>query len=124
MTSEKQVQDAIFDYLLYRGYLVIRINSGAMTKEEDSGAKRFIRFVSWQVLGEEKRDDGVSDLLALSPDGRLLAVEVKRPGRRDGKNKDGASDSQNLFLTAVRERGGVGIVADSLEAVQHAVDNR
>lgn len=107
--SEHDLQNAIFDLLVYNGWLVVRINSGAAVGA-NNGIKRFIRFVTWQVLGMGKQSAGVSDLLAFR-DGVLLAIEVKRPGKK-------ASDAQREFLQAVRDRDGMTLVADSVESVE------
>lgn len=111
--TEKHIQQAICQYLVYAGFLVLRVNSGA-AKGEYKGVKRFLRFVWWQVLGMERSSRGVADVLALK-DGRLWAIEVKRPGKS-------ASKDQVKFVTAVLERGGVGLVAHSVEEVQEAVE--
>ena len=113
--TEKQLQDTICQYLLYSGFLVLRINSGAATGEY-KGVKRFIRFVWWQALGVMRKSAGVSDILALR-DGHLYAIEVKKPGKVGN-----VSDEQEEFLSAVRNRGGTAIVADSLETVQGVVE--
>lgn len=54
---------------------------------------------------------GASDLVCVvPPHGRLLAIEVKRPGRRAG-----TSDAQDAWLAVVRKFGGVSGVATSEE---------
>lgn len=115
--KEKHVQDAICEYLIYQGFLVLRINSGA-AQGEYKGVKRLIRFVWWWALGIAKKSAGVSDVLALR-DGRLFAIEVKRPGKANN-----TSEAQDEFLAAVNRHGGVGIVADSVDVVQAAVEGR
>ncbi|MBC7787415.1 MAG: VRR-NUC domain-containing protein [Methylophilaceae bacterium] len=59
---------------------------------------RFIKF-GWT---------GCSDILGQLKDGRLLAVEVKKP--KGGK----LTDEQVFFLELVRKHGGVSFVATSL----------
>lgn len=54
---------------------------------------------------------GVSDILGILPDGRFLAIEVKRPG---GK----ASAKQLEFIEQITSRGGVAFVADSTDVVR------
>ncbi len=75
---------------------VERQNTGAATV-----GGRFIKF-GWR---------GCSDLLGQLKDGRLLAVECKRP--KGGK----LSSDQMHFLEMVRNHGGVAFVATSLHDV-------
>jgi hypothetical protein len=53
---------------------------------------------------------GCSDVLGQLKDGRLMAIECKRPG---GK----LTDEQAAFLTTVNAHGGLGIVADSVDTL-------
>ena len=77
----------------------------AWCERQNTGAAkvggRFIKF-GWT---------GCSDILGQLKDGRLLAVEVKRP--KGGK----LTDDQILFLELVRQHGGVSIVARNLHDV-------
>jgi hypothetical protein len=101
--TEAQTQKLILQWLRLHGAFVVRINGGAMKTEG-----RFVRFTDTK---------GCPDILACWPtDGRgvLLAVEVKRRG---GK----ASPDQLACLDAIRRAGGLGIIADSLEAVERAL---
>lgn len=113
--SEKAVQNSIFTYLVMRGALVLRINSGAVSAGEDN-RRRFIRFVVWQLLGGFLQSVGVSDILACYK-GRFMAIEVKAPGRVNN-----VSQAQDAFLAAVEQAGGVTLVADNLEQVQEVMD--
>jgi hypothetical protein len=111
--TEADVQRQIFDALVWDGWLVLRVNSGAMRgsykrKKDEATTERFIRFITWQMLGFTKASEGVSDLLAFK-DGVMLGVECKAPGK-----KSNTSGAQQEFLEAVRRAGGVPIVADSL----------
>jgi hypothetical protein len=54
---------------------------------------------------------GVSDILGVLPDGRLLAIEVKS---KTGK----PSDEQISFITRINHHGGLAFVARSLSEVQ------
>jgi len=99
---EADIQKQIFDYLVCSDFLVLRINSGR---------KGYIRFVFWQALGLDTLSEGVSDLLALSPQGRLYAIELKKPG---GK----ATKDQSIFLLEAGRRGAIPVVATCLEDIQ------
>ena len=99
---EAAIQSVILDYLVDEGYLVLRVNSGQ---------KGHISFVRWQVLGLPFQDRGVSDILALSPEGRLFAIECKAPG-------GDLRPEQRKFLEEATQRGAIAIVATSLDDVK------
>jgi hypothetical protein len=81
-----------------------RNNAGAATFA-GGGRKRFVRF------GVE----GGSDVLAvLPPEGRLLAVECKRPGGR-------LTEAQKAFLDAVCAAGGLALVVRELRDLERAL---
>jgi hypothetical protein len=110
------VQEAIFDWLVMQKYLAIRINSGAMAFDgKGSQARRFVRFVSWKILGQVLKSAGVSDILACC-NGRFVAIEVKAPGK-----KGNLSQAQDIFLMAVRRCGGLAIVAESIDDVSEVL---
>ncbi len=113
---EALVQKSIFKYLVSQDFLVIRVNSGAITQEY-KGRDRFITFVRWQALGRRQTARGIADIIALSPWGQLFAIECKASG------KIGAtSAAQAAFLDAAEDRGAVAIIADSLSDVVQAVE--
>lgn len=101
--TEKEIQTQIMDYLRLVGVLAVRINSGAVIGSY-KGKKRFVRF---------NDTPGCSDILAcLPPDGRWLALEVKRPGASTIAER---RIRQNLFLDRVRQAGGIGCYVRSLD---------
>ena len=53
---------------------------------------------------------GGADLIGWTKDGRFLAIEVKRPGKK-------ATTEQENFLHAVNKAGGIGAVVTSPEEV-------
>lgn len=53
---------------------------------------------------------GSSDIIGWTKTGRFLAIEVKKPRRIGGKRE---TDEQSNFLHAVRQSGGIGLVARS-----------
>lgn len=71
----------------------------------------------FKVMGANS--NGVSDLIACSPRGKFIAIEVKAPGKLGTVSK-----LQEHFLEAVRVRGGSAILADSVEIVEKALDLR
>ena len=54
---------------------------------------------------------GISDIIGILPDGRFLAIEVKREGNK-------LTEWQKRFLNEINMRKGVGIVAYSVEDVE------
>lgn len=52
---------------------------------------------------------GSSDLIGWTNDGKFLAIEVKRPGKKP-------TAQQKLFIDTVNSYGGIGIVATSVES--------
>ncbi len=54
---------------------------------------------------------GVSDILGVLKDGRILAIEVKSP-------KGKVSPHQQVFLDRINENGGLAFVAHSIEEVE------
>lgn len=54
---------------------------------------------------------GIADVLGIRKrDGRFIAVEVKQPGKKP-------SDDQEIFLDQVRRKGGIAIVATSIDDI-------
>lgn len=109
--SEKDVQQAVIDLLLWSGWGVIRVNCGGM--ENSNG--QYVPFVYWYANGQSA-SDGVSDLLAFK-DGRQVFIEIKAPGKPQRAN-------QIKFMTAVMGVGceywlidDVDQIAPLLEAV-------
>jgi penicillin-binding protein-related factor A (putative recombinase) len=64
---------------------------------------------------------GVSDLLGILPDGRFLAIEVKKPYIKGKQQAGKASEEQLKFLSEINTRGGLGFVATSLQDVMNHI---
>jgi Holliday junction resolvase len=101
--SEAEIQRAIIDTLRWDGWLVIRVNQGAMKRDND-----LIRFAYWSAPGQDETHAGISDVIAFKDNMPDLIVEVKVPGKRP-------TAAQAAFLEACREAGKVGIVATSVD---------
>ena len=98
--SEKQIEEAILDYLQRSGIFCWKNPTGATKHVDKYGRERWMRY------GKK----GSSDIIGLLPGGRFLAIEVK--------SKSGIlSPEQEEFLQQVNEKGGVGIVARSVDEV-------
>lgn len=70
-------------------------------------ACRIFHWKQWQ--GPMSQPKGVSDILGIY-EGKLLAIEIKRPGREP-------SDDQLEFLAKVNAQGGIGFWTDNVETV-------
>lgn len=85
--TEKQVQNAISDYLTARRIVHWRQNSGAFTGEyeDDKGTnkRRFFRFMYWMFPKDD--DFKFLDIGGILPDGRYFTVEVKATGKKPSK---------------------------------------
>lgn len=101
--TEASIQRTIMDYLTVRRIFHWRQNSGAFPGEY-KGKKRFVRFTSIK---------GVSDILGIYK-GRLLAIEVKRPGEKP-------TVDQLAFMESVKAAGGIAFVARDLGDVIHGL---
>ena len=90
---------------------------GTPTEAEITAAVRdYLRLVgAWElkVLGGLGQRPGVPDVLACVQ-GRFVAIEVKRPGRRP-------TPRQAAELEAIRAAGGIALVATSLDEVVEAL---
>lgn len=103
---ESNVQAAIRDYLVMRGAVVIRLNSGAMPTPD--GERRFAANV-WYAPGHAREQAGAPDLLVMYR-GSAFAVEVKRAGGRQ-------SPAQREFQAAWEQAGGWYMLASSLDDI-------
>jgi hypothetical protein len=117
-TNENSVGRACQELLRLRGLaLAFRVNSGTLR----NATGRPVSFI-FGPDGEPFR--GFSDrLVCLPPLGRWLAVETKRPaipalGQRAGR----PTKHQLLFLGAVNDAGGVGILVDDVRTLERVLD--
>ena len=97
--TEQAVQKVIIDYLKLKKYLVFKHRNVGIYKQATNS---YIPL----SFGEK----GISDVIGCSPQGTFIAVEVKKPGGKP-------SPDQLRFLEEVKVRGGVGILAYSLDDV-------
>jgi len=66
----------------------------------------------WKVHQGLGSQPGIADILGIY-DSRMLAIEVKAPGK-----KVKANSPQQRFLDNISDRGGIAFEADSVEALQ------
>ena len=111
--SEANVIASLIEFLLYKGCLVIRFNSGAAMPDRADGSSRFVPFNRWQILGQDEEISGVSDLFALTPAGVWLIIEAKDIGKRAD-----IRPSQQRFIAECAARGVKVLVAECIEDVE------
>lgn len=116
---EAEVMQAIGKYLSIRKDIAfcVRQNSGAAVAA--SGAP--IYFYRW-VRGKELR---ITDFWGLMTDGRMLAIEAKRPNWKHPVNT--REIEQKAFIDVVRAAGGIAGFATCVEdviAIFHYADMR
>lgn len=98
---EKAIQKECLSWLASVGIFAFRINSGAVSATHN-GKRRYMKFNSAR---------GCSDVLAVLPDGRFAAIEIKRPGNLP-------TDDQRDFLASVQRAGGVALFCTSVPDLQ------
>lgn len=101
MGVEQGIQNAILDYLTYRGIPAWRVNAGAVKTE----AGRLVRLAPV----------GHSDIALVLPGGRAGFVEVKTARGR-------LSEHQRAFLDRMAAAGAWTLVARSVEDVAQALE--
>jgi hypothetical protein len=107
MPKEKEIQNAIIEYLNYSGCYVWRQNAGKVFV----GQGRKQRMI---VIGER----GISDIIGIRRrDGKFIAIEVKTPIRKKNLTLD-----QKVFLNTVKQFGGLSGVATSIDEALEIVE--
>lgn len=96
------MQTQIIDFLTLKGFYVFKFNNG--------GHK-----VRGGYIRTKKSSNGIADVIGVSPDGRFVAVECKKPGGV-------ASKEQVAFIDDVKKRGGFALIAYSLGDVIQALE--
>ena len=103
--TEQEIQKTIIDYLKIKKYVVFKHRNVGIYKQK-TGSYIPLSF------GEK----GISDIIACSPRGTFTAIEVKKKGGKP-------SPDQLDFLAGINARGGVGILAYSLDDVLATLEN-
>jgi hypothetical protein len=96
--SEADIKRAIRDYLELKGYVVVPVRNVGIRKPDGA------------FIPLPKGDRGISDIIACSPAGRFIAIEVKKKG-----NKPTAEQLE--FLDSVHRKLGLGLVVYSIDEV-------
>lgn len=99
--TEAQIQKAILDYLKLKGHFAIRVNTQGVPMWNEGGRMKGFRPSPMK---------GVADILGVKKGGQFFAIEVKKKGGKP-------SPEQVQFLKEVEARGGIALVAYSLDEV-------
>lgn len=99
MGTEVDIQNLIRIALSEKGIVTWRNNTFAL---KDPATGRLVR---------GGLCTGSADIIGIMPDGRFLAIEVKKPGKKPTKE-------QTNFLRVVNEHGGIGVWMDSVEGLE------
>jgi hypothetical protein len=102
--SETALVATVLDYLAVRQVFCWRSNNVGTRRTARDG-RQF-----WHFTGLR----GVSDIVGVLEGGRLLAIEVKRPG---GK----LTDEQSWFIDEVNRRGGLALVIRDVGQLDQAL---
>ena len=112
---EKQLQNLVLDWLAQVGVMAW---PNAAVSVFDPKRGRF------RKSNNKHHRNGIPDILGVMSDGRLLAIELKRPpeGKRAEKTLwNMCSPDQRAFIEEASHRGALCFVADSLETVQQKI---
>lgn len=99
--KESDIQKQILDYLRYKHIFCFKHNNIGIKKQNGSYIPSGMK--------------GVSDILGLLPDGKFLAIEVKRP-------KGIVTEYQQEFIEHIKNNKGLAFVAYSLDDVMKYID--
>lgn len=99
--------DEVAQYLLKRGYIVMRINSGV--------ARANKRPIPFYFVYNNKRSSGMADLVAMK-DSRAILIEIKA-------GRDVLRDGQRDFAMLCRRHGMDYVLCTSLADVEEYIRN-
>ncbi len=105
--TEKQIENEILQYLNLMGIFAFKFENNGVY---DPVKKTFrMSFSKWKFKG-------VSDILGIMPNGRFLAIEVKRPGKLSTLTKE-----QKLFGEKILKMNGIWGCCTSISDAQELV---
>lgn len=97
---EKDIVNAILQYLQLKKIFAWRNNSGMIFGKDEKG----------RTYAHRMGPKGSPDIIGIMSDGRFLGIEVKVPGNKP-------TDEQSEFLEEIQKRGGIAFVAYSVDDV-------
>jgi len=99
---EQDIQSAIIEYLRLKRYVVFKHHAVGFAVRDG------------KVAPFKYGDRGISDIIACSPTGVFVAIEVKTA-------RGEASDDQIAFIRSVLRNKGIGFIARSLDDVMEKI---
>lgn len=103
--TEQAIQKGIIDYLKIKKYVVFKHRNVGIYKKATG---------SYIPLPDGEK--GISDIIGCSPEGRFIAIEVKKP---DGK----PTQNQIDFIDKIKASGGIAFFAYSLAEAMESLEN-
>lgn len=107
--SENEIQNSILEFLKFKKITAWRNNNGGTF---DVSSQKFRSKNKWETL-----HGSPVDILGVLPDGKFLAIEVKK------NSKGKPSKGQKTFLEAINRAGGCGFIAYSLTCIKQNLSN-
>lgn len=104
--EESLLVKACIEYLMFKGYIAIRNNSGLIVLKDGNKS----RAVKMGIAG-------ASDIIACSPEGKFIAIECK-------SSKGKLTEKQKNFLKEVSLKGGEALVVKSIDELIDYIENR
>lgn len=101
---ETQIQREIIEHLRSKNYLVLRINSGRF-------GKFGVYYCSAWYTKTLVETSGISDLIAISPFGKVIFLEIKRPKMKQ-------NPAQIKFMQHARKHKVAYITANSIKQLE------
>mgnify|MGYP001602956253 CR=1 FL=1 len=101
--TEQHIQKAILDYLKVKKFVVFKHRNVGIFKKSTN-----------QYIPLSAGEIGISDIIGCSPEGRFVAIEVKKAG-------GSATVAQNDFLKRIEANGGIAILAYSIDDVMNVL---
>lgn len=115
MTTEAVPQSQVILRASQMGFALWRNNSGAVTTDDG----RHIRFGLGNESAKFNKVWKSPDLVGIGPNGRFLAVEMKRPGwvYRGTAHEVAQANALNMF----NDLGGIGFFCTSVEEFENEI---
>ena len=92
--EEADIQSKILDFLEEKGFMVVKFHNGSHK-------------VRGGFIRARKTSVGIPDIIGMTPNGRFIGVEVKKPGGV-------ATKEQKAKVAQINASGGVAVIVESL----------
>lgn len=95
--EEADIQTKILDFLEDKGFMVVKFHNGSHK-------------VRGGFIRARKSSVGVPDIIGMTPGGRFIGIEVKKPGGV-------AASEQKAKVAQINASGGIAMIVESLGEV-------